>query len=105
MKMVESQPEGWSQGRCFRSAASLDVRLTWMLYGTLFCDHLGFAQNRGSQTPKPYPSVPDRIRQGLPIIQETPERTEHNDCTILELPCPCLRQGHERAKRRGGGGQ
>src|SRR6266571_858877 len=39
MKMVQSQPDSWSQGRCFRSAASLDVRLTWMLYGTLFCDH------------------------------------------------------------------
>src|SRR4051812_36593134 len=39
MKMVESQGEGWSQGRCFRSAASLDVRLTWMLNGTLDCDH------------------------------------------------------------------
>src|SRR5262245_39491756 len=39
MKMVESQPEGWSQGRCLCSAASLNIRLTWMLYGTLFCDH------------------------------------------------------------------
>src|SRR5262245_27234365 len=39
MKMVESHPEGWSQGRSLLSAVSLDVRLTWMLFGTLFCDH------------------------------------------------------------------
>src|SRR5947207_12842979 len=39
MKMVESHPEGWSQGRCFHSAASLNCRLTWMPSGTLFCDH------------------------------------------------------------------
>src|SRR5215211_4133491 len=39
MKMVESQPQGWSQGRCFLSAVSLDVSLTWMPNGTLGCDH------------------------------------------------------------------
>ena len=39
MKMVESHPEGWFQGRSLLSAVSLDVRLTWMLFGTLFCDH------------------------------------------------------------------
>src|SRR5690242_20338820 len=38
MKMVESQPEGWSQGRCFLSAESLSISLTWMLNGTLSCD-------------------------------------------------------------------
>src|SRR5215216_2271748 len=36
---VESQPEGWSQGRSLLSAVSLCVRLTWMPNGTLNCDH------------------------------------------------------------------
>jgi transposase len=39
MKMVESQGEGWSQDRWFLSAECLEERLTWMLYGTLFCDY------------------------------------------------------------------
>jgi hypothetical protein len=39
MKMVESHPERWSQGRCFLSAMSLCVSLTWMPNGTLGCDH------------------------------------------------------------------
>src|SRR5690348_231622 len=36
---VESQPEGWSQGRCLLSVVSLDVRLIWMPNGTLNCAH------------------------------------------------------------------
>jgi transposase len=39
MKMVESHPEGWSQGRSSLSAESLEISLTWMLHGTLGCDH------------------------------------------------------------------
>jgi transposase len=39
MKMVESHPQGWSQGRCFFSADSLCVSLTWMPSGTFICDH------------------------------------------------------------------
>src|SRR5215207_274794 len=54
MKMVESQPEGWSQGRYFLSAMSLCVSLTWMPNGTLSCDqrlwarstHVSFTTNR-----------------------------------------------------------
>jgi transposase len=54
MKMVESHPEGWSQGRCVCSVESLNISLTWMPSGTLFCDHrpkagsthVRFASNR-----------------------------------------------------------
>src|SRR5215207_4450223 len=60
MKMVESQPEGWSQGRYFLSAMSLCVSLTWMPNGTLSCDqrlwarstHVSFTTNRHLTSPR-----------------------------------------------------
>src|SRR5215217_486187 len=45
MKMVESQGEGWSQERWFLSAKCLEERLTWRLYGTLFCDYRDLARS------------------------------------------------------------
>src|SRR5947199_244719 len=45
MKMVESHPERWSQGRCFLSAVSLCVSLTWMPNGTLSCDNRLWARS------------------------------------------------------------
>jgi len=45
MKMVESHPECWSQDRCFLSAESLYISLTWMPYGTLSCDQRPWARS------------------------------------------------------------